>query len=64
MRAGGFFLLKPAAMSMFRLFNAVTVECWALKPCWKLGIGRFSLRIGRINLSKILMAGQNNKRGL
>ena len=45
-------------------FNAVTVE-WSLrKPCWKTGISRDSVSVGRIRRSRIFIAGQSKETGL
>jgi len=40
------------------------VECFFLKPYWKSGIGRVSVKVGRISLSSILIAGQKRETGL
>lgn len=63
-RCGGFFWLNPCEMSRLRLLRAEVVEWFALKPCWKVGIGRCSCRVGKTSLSKILIAGQSRETGL
>ena len=44
--------------------RAVTVECLALKPCWKSFEGRCSVRVGRIVFSRHLAIGESRDIGL
>ncbi len=60
---GGAFWLKPLATVFVMFCRAVTVECWALKPCWKSSCGRFCVRDGRIVFSRHLARGERSDIG-
>ena len=57
MRSAGFLSLNPPATASKNLCKVVTVEWLDLNPCWMLGTGRCSVRVGKITLSRILMPG-------
>ena len=61
--SGGLFLLKPSDTALEKSCRADTQECSLLKPCWMSGIGRDSVREGRMSRSRIFMAGQRRETG-
>jgi hypothetical protein len=58
------FSLNPSVTLALKSFSAVTVEWSFLKPCWKTGMSRVSVNVGRIKHSRIFIAGHSSDTGL
>lgn len=62
--AGGFFLLNPSAIEAVISYKAEVVDLPLVKPCWHGWFGKCSDRVGRMILSKTLIAGERREMGL
>ena len=61
---GGRLWLKPVAMWSIILWRAVSVECFALNPCWCAVMGRWSVKYGSSIFSSSLAVGDSREIGL